>query len=229
MSHPKNEGKQDSKNPDAAEKFIYTEDSVSSEGPSGRNNLKRIIRNDKYVPTNSKSSTISDRPTEMGSASDFNITKNTLHVVGSNPGEPKMSYQDPPYKTSKTTKNLHKVDKRKKDSNAGKMISYATVRGILKDERYSPECTGDSSFRGDEEYTESLQYAVTYEPHGLKSAEKNVSFDTQVHIFHFTGDLCVGQSVETLSKEVDQQERNSELRKTFMKYNEQWPKGGKRK
>lgn len=57
-----------------------------------------------------------------------------------------------------------------------------------------------------------------------QSIDKNVSFNTQVLIIHFTGDLCVGQSIETLSKEKDQQARNSELRKTFLtKYNELWP------
>lgn len=57
-----------------------------------------------------------------------------------------------------------------------------------------------------------------------QNPDKNVSFNTQVVIIHFTGDLCVGQSIETLSKEKDQQARNSELRKTFLtKYNELWP------
>lgn len=62
-----------------------------------------------YVPTNSKSSTGSRQkdPIEGQSAvySDFDIPKNTLHVVGSNPGEPNMSYQDPPKKISKTVNN----------------------------------------------------------------------------------------------------------------------------
>lgn len=59
-----------------------------------------------YVPMNSKSTTgarhknlIDGQPSVF---SDFDIPKNTLHVVGSNPGEPKMSYQDPPKKISKT-------------------------------------------------------------------------------------------------------------------------------
>lgn len=57
-----------------------------------------------------------------------------------------------------------------------------------------------------------------------QNPDKNVTFNTQVVIIHFTGDLCVGQSVEALSKEKDQQARNSELRKTFLtKYNEFWP------
>lgn len=64
-----------------------------------------------YVPTNSKSSTMSGRPKDPGEGqpsvySDFDIPKSTLYVVGSNPGEPKMSYQDPPKKISKTVSLL---------------------------------------------------------------------------------------------------------------------------
>lgn len=60
-----------------------------------------------YVPSNSKSSTGSGRQKEPVEAqttgySDFDIPKNTLYVIGSNPGEPKMSYPDPPKKISKT-------------------------------------------------------------------------------------------------------------------------------
>lgn len=60
-----------------------------------------------YVPTNSKSSTMSGRLKDPGEGqasvySDFDIPKSTLYVIGSNPGEPKMSYQDPPKKISKT-------------------------------------------------------------------------------------------------------------------------------
>lgn len=60
-----------------------------------------------YQPTNSKSSTMSGRPKESVDGqpsvySDFDIPKSTLYVIGSNPGEPKMSYPDPPKKISKT-------------------------------------------------------------------------------------------------------------------------------
>jgi hypothetical protein len=60
-----------------------------------------------YVPTNSKSSTLSGRQKDVveGQASgysDFDIPKSTMYVIGSNPGEPKMSYPDPPKKISKT-------------------------------------------------------------------------------------------------------------------------------
>lgn len=72
-----------------------------------------------------------------------------------------------------------------------------------------------------------LPYQMEFAPHlnyTKHGPDKNVSFNTQVVIIHFTGDLCVGQSIETLSKEKDQQARNSELRKTYLtKYNELWP------
>lgn len=60
-----------------------------------------------YLPTNSKSSTTPNRQKETLESqpsvhSDIDIPKNTLYVTGSNPGEPKMSYQDPPKKMSKT-------------------------------------------------------------------------------------------------------------------------------
>lgn len=59
-----------------------------------------------YVPMNSKSTTGARQKDlvegQTSVFSDFDIPKNTLHVVGSNPGEPKMSYQDPPKKISKT-------------------------------------------------------------------------------------------------------------------------------
>lgn len=60
-----------------------------------------------YVPTNSKSSTVSGRERDVLEAqssvySDYNIPKNTMYVMGSNPGEPKMAYQDSPKKVSKT-------------------------------------------------------------------------------------------------------------------------------
>ncbi|CAH0729929.1 unnamed protein product, partial [Brenthis ino] len=64
-----------------------------------------------YMPSNSKSSTTSGRQEEPMEAqasvhSEFNIPKNTLYVTGSNPGEPKMSYHDPPKKMSKTVSYL---------------------------------------------------------------------------------------------------------------------------
>ncbi|XP_030019911.2 xin actin-binding repeat-containing protein 2-like isoform X1 [Manduca sexta] len=191
-----------------------------------------------YVPTNSKSSTGSRQKEQVEGTSvysDFDIPKSTLYVVGSNPGEPKMSYPDPPKKISKTMKKfLRNIDKHKCEQNAKnneKAISkLTTMRGILKDGRCGPECTGDS-VQGSEEYDTpedlTLPFQMDYDPrnHYVKqSPDKNVTFNTQVVIIHFTGDLCVGQSVETLSKEKDQQARNSELRKTFLtKYNEFWP------
>ncbi|XP_022830036.1 uncharacterized protein LOC111358888 isoform X3 [Spodoptera litura] len=202
-----------------------------------------------YMPTNSKSSTGSRQkePVEGQASvySDFDIPKNTLYVVGSNPGEPKMSYPDPPKKISKTMKKfLRNIDKHKNEQNnksSEKAISkLTTMRGILKDGRCGPECTGDSSVQGTEEYNTgkanygyvkdiehlTLPFAMDFGAHtySKQSPDKNVTFNTQVVIIHFTGDLCVGQSVETLSKEKDQQARNSELRKTFLtKYNEFWP------
>ncbi|XP_047027155.1 uncharacterized protein LOC124635323 [Helicoverpa zea] len=190
-----------------------------------------------YLPTNSKSSTGSrtKEPVEGQPSvySDFDIPKNTLYVVGSNPGEPKMSYPDPPKKISKTMKKfLRNIDKHKNEQNiksSEKAISkLTTMRGILKDGRCGPECTGDSSVQGADEYnTDLLPFSMDFVPHtnyGKQNPDKNVTFNTQVVIIHFTGDLCVGQSVETLSKEKDQQARNSELRKTFLtKYNEFWP------
>ncbi|XP_026737836.1 uncharacterized protein LOC113501049 isoform X2 [Trichoplusia ni] len=191
-----------------------------------------------YMPTNSKSSTGSRQkdPVEGQPSvySDFDIPKNTLYVVGSNPGEPKMSYPDPPKKISKTMKKfLRNIDKHKNEQNiksSEKAISkLTTMRGILKDGRCGPECTGDSSVQGAEEYNTdlTLPFSMDFGPqsnYSKQSPDKNVTFNTQVVIIHFTGDLCVGQSVETLSKEKDQQARNSELRKTFLtKYNEFWP------
>ncbi|KAJ8715988.1 hypothetical protein PYW08_013273 [Mythimna loreyi] len=191
-----------------------------------------------YMPTNSKSSTGSRQKEPVDGQpsvySDFDIPKNTLHVVGSNPGEPKMSYPDPPKKISKTMKKfLRNIDKHKNEQNiksSEKAISkLTTMRGILKDGRCGPECTGDSSVQGVEEYNENVTvpFPMDFVPqtnYSKQSPDKNVTFNTQVVIIHFTGDLCVGQSVETLSKEKDQQARNSELRKTFLtKYNEFWP------
>lgn len=68
-------------------------------------NLVEIAGKSTYAPMNSKSSTGSRQKEPEGQPSvfsDFDLPKNTLHVVGSNPGEPKMSYQDPPRKISKT-------------------------------------------------------------------------------------------------------------------------------
>ncbi|XP_075979101.1 uncharacterized protein LOC142978511 isoform X2 [Anticarsia gemmatalis] len=190
-----------------------------------------------YMPTNSKSSTGSrQKETVDGQQpsvySDFDIPKSTLYVVGSNPGEPKMSYPDPPKKISKTMKKfLRNIDKHKNEQNSKsseKAISkLTTMRGILKDGRCGPECTGDSSVQGVDDYNpEDLAFSMdfTHSKYSKQGQDKNVTFNTQVVIIHFTGDLCVGQSVETLSKEKDQQARNSELRKTFLtKYNEFWP------
>ncbi|XP_072947810.1 uncharacterized protein [Epargyreus clarus] len=195
-----------------------------------------------YVPSNSKSSTMSGSQKESmegqpSGYSDFDIPKSTLYVVGSNPGEPKMSYPDPPKKMSKTwlqmKKFLRNIDKHKSEQNSKnneKAISkLTTMRGILKDGRCGPECTGDSSVHDSDEFNAqdySLPYSMDFGPqnYGKQIPDKNVSFNTQVVIIHFTGDLCVGQSIETLSKEKDQQARNSELRKTFLtKYNEFWP------
>ncbi|KPI97252.1 PREDICTED: uncharacterized protein LOC106121111 [Papilio xuthus] len=191
-----------------------------------------------YVPTNSKSTTGPGRLKDGMDApvrSDFDIPKNTLHVVGSNPGEPKMTYPDPPKKMSKTMKKLlrnidkHKVEQNSK-SNEKAISKLTTMRGILKDNRCDLECTGDSTAHDSDDYnaageTLSLDMDLDSQTNYTKhSPDKNVSFNTQVVIIHFTGDLCVGQSIETLSKEKDQQARNSELKKTFLtKYNEFWP------
>ncbi|CAG9793985.1 unnamed protein product [Diatraea saccharalis] len=159
-----------------------------------------------YVPTNSKSSTQSGRQKEQlegqsSGYSDFDIPKSTMYVM---------------------KKFLRNIDKHKNEQNSKineKALSkLTTMRGILKDGRCGPECT-------------AAELAVPFpmdfcpQPHFTKqSSDKNVTFNTQVVIIHFSGDLCVGQSVETLSKEKDQQARNSELRKTFLtKYNEFWP------
>ncbi|KAL4712013.1 hypothetical protein ACJJTC_003680 [Scirpophaga incertulas] len=204
-----------------------------------KNSLKPNIDESKsgYVPTNSKSSTLSGRkePIEGQTSgySDFDIPKSTMYVIGSNPGEPKMCYPDPSKKISKTMKKfLRNVDKHKNDQNKlnDRTLSKLTImRGILKDGRCVPECTGDSSVNASPDETEQEDfnpYHVDFGHHNYKkqNPDKNVSFNTQVMIIHFNGDLCVGQSVETLSKEKDQQARNSQLRKTFLtKYNEFWP------
>ncbi|CAG4947010.1 unnamed protein product [Parnassius apollo] len=192
-----------------------------------------------YVPTNSKSATGPGRHKETVEAqapvySDYDLPKNTLRVLGSNPGEPKMIYPDPPKKISKTMKKfLRNKDKNKFKENAKsneKAISkLTTTRGILKDNRSGLECTGDSTHEPDDYNAagEVVPVEMDFEAqsnYAKQTPDKNVSFNTQVVIIHFTGDLCVGQSIEELSKEKDQQARNSELRKTFLtKYNEFWP------
>ncbi|OWR55529.1 uncharacterized protein LOC116772402 [Danaus plexippus] len=221
-----------------------SEESLSDdESPVRRRHSKKKAQQDSaktaYVPSNSKSSTTSGRQKEILDVgvpvhSDFDLPKNTLYVTGSNPGEPKMAYQDPPKKISKTMKKfLRNIDKHKNEQmskSTEKAISkLTTMRGILKDGRCGPECTGDSSIHDTEGYnaSEDLTFTMDFGPqtnYTKQIPDKNVSFNTQVVIIHFTGDLCVGQSIETLSKEKDQQARNSELRKTFLtKYNELWP------
>ncbi|RVE50729.1 hypothetical protein evm_004639 [Chilo suppressalis] len=136
--------------------------------------------------------------------------------------------------TFQMKKFLRNIDKHKNDQNCKineKALSkLTTMRGILKDGRCVPECTGDSvqspdEYNAPEELT--LPFHMDFYPqtnYTKQNPDKNVTFNTQVVIIHFSGDLCVGQSVETLSKEKDQQARNSELRKTFLtKYNEFWP------
>ncbi|XP_021207143.1 uncharacterized protein LOC101738357 isoform X2 [Bombyx mori] len=229
--------------PSTSEESLSNDDSPVRRKKNAKNKTVQNVQPDDaakstYVPTNSKSSTGSrpkETPERQASVySDYDLPKNTLHVIGSNPGEPKMSYTDPPKKLSKTMKKfLRNMDKHKCDQymkSSEKAVSkLTTMRGILKDGRCGPECTGDSSVQGVEEFNDeaTLQYQVEYDPrtnYTKQNPDKNVTFNTQVMIIHFTGDLCVGQSVEALSKEKDQQARNSELRKTFLtKYNEFWP------
>lgn len=71
--------------------------------------LSENVEKSSYMPTNSKSTTgpRQKEPIDGQQASvysDFDIPKNTLYVVGSNPGEPKMFYPDPPKKISKTVR-----------------------------------------------------------------------------------------------------------------------------
>ncbi|XP_063363408.1 uncharacterized protein LOC134652176 isoform X1 [Cydia amplana] len=208
-----------------------------------RNRTKKPIpKHEKtaYVPTNSKSTTgpRQKEPMEGQTSvySDFDIPKNTMYVIGSDPGEAKKSYQDPPKKISKTMKKLlRNIDKHKSEQNSKsekQALSKLTMRSILKDGRCGPECTGDSVQPSDDYSPDDhnippfmeFEPATNYASYVKQNPDKNVTFNTQVVIIHFTGDLCVGQSVETLSKEKDQQARNSELRKTFLnKYNEHWP------
>ncbi|CAH2039455.1 unnamed protein product, partial [Iphiclides podalirius] len=179
--------------------------------PIGKSHKERANKTS-YLPTNSKSTTVPGRYKDVLEAqapirSDFDIPKNTLHVVGSNPGEPKVTYLDAPKKISKTMKKfLRNTDKHKNDQNNKGNEKAITGEVVSLDM--------------------DLEAQYTYNKH---TPDKNVSFNTQVVIIHFTGDLCVGQSIETLSKEKDQQARNSELKKTFLtKYNEFWPMPGKK-
>ncbi|XP_037973033.2 histone-lysine N-methyltransferase SETD1B [Plutella xylostella] len=219
-----------------------SEESEEEDGEmkSVKSKVKAKPEKNPFAPSNSKSSPLPSRPPAPGlpgrppappppppAHSSVALSENTLYVVGSDPGEPKMSYADPPKKMSKTMKKfLRNVEKQKSEGSKGgeKAISkLTTMRGILKDARCVPECTGDSGQAGDDNGDDvAVSYPLDY-THYSKTADKNVTFNTQVVIIHFTGDLCVGQSVETLSKEKDQQARNSELRKTFLtKYNELW-------
>lgn len=66
-----------------------------------KNILSDNIEKSSSMPTNSKSTISQEQKNEGPIYSDFYIPKNTLCVVGSNPGEPKMSYEDPPKKISK--------------------------------------------------------------------------------------------------------------------------------
>lgn len=71
-------------------------------------NKVEIAGKSAYTPMSSKSTTGSRQKetvdTQPPVYSDFDIPKSTMHVMGSNPGEPKMSYQDPPKKISKTVR-----------------------------------------------------------------------------------------------------------------------------
>ncbi|CAG5027422.1 unnamed protein product [Parnassius apollo] len=113
-----------------------------------------------------------------------------------------MIYPDPPKKISKTMKKFL----RNKYKNKFKVNSKINEKAI----------TGE---------VVSLEMDFESQSNYVKQTpDKNVSFNTQVMIIHFTGDVCVGQSIEELSKEKDQQARYSERRKTFLtKYDEFWP------
>ncbi|GBP54282.1 hypothetical protein EVAR_36498_1 [Eumeta japonica] len=190
-----------------------------------------------HCPVNSNSSCRLKVETQnrMSGCSDFGIAKSTIHVMGSNPGEPKMSYVDPPQRTTKTMKKrFRNTEKQKSDykgRNSEQTAKGHIIRSILKDGRCALECTGDTTSLGCDAAVPGdegmVAYSTEYNPHIYYSKpynDKNVTFNTQVIIIHFMGDICVGQSVETLNKETDQQARNSELRKTFIsKYNEFWP------
>lgn len=201
--------------------------STSEESLSDENCIKKALKT-AYVPSCSKSATGSNRvkgKIETLRSSDVNIAKNTMYCVGSNPGEPKICYDNS--KVSKTMKKLmRKKDKHKTDksNNTEQSVGKLLTRGILKEVHCALECTGDSTNAEKDIFNEEA-LANYVQKNFNKHADKNVKFNTKVVIIHFTGDICLGQSVETLSKEKDQQERNSELRKTFLtKYNELWSK-----
>lgn len=95
--------------PSTSEDSLSNDDDAPTSRKSKNSNNKPQEENIKstYVPTNSKSSTVSGSSKEQVDPqatgySDFDIPKSTLYVIGSNPGEPKMVYTDPPKKISKT-------------------------------------------------------------------------------------------------------------------------------
>lgn len=94
--------------PSTSEESLSNEDEspVQRRKKDSKSKAKREGMKSTYAPTNSKSSTISRQrePMDGQSAvySNIDIPKNTLYVIGSNPGEPKICYTDPPKKISKT-------------------------------------------------------------------------------------------------------------------------------
>lgn len=99
--------------PSTSEESLSNEDDTPNQRTKKNKNKAAIQRcqsesteKSAYMPTNSKSSTGSRQKESVDGQpsvySDYDIPKSTLHVVGSNPGEPKMSYPDPPKKISKT-------------------------------------------------------------------------------------------------------------------------------
>lgn len=105
--------------PSTSEESLSNEDESPVQRKKNLNKNKTAIQKSQsesaekssYMPTNSKSMTGSRQkePVDGQQASvysDFDIPKNTLYVVGSNPGEPKMSYPDPPKKISKTVSRV---------------------------------------------------------------------------------------------------------------------------
>lgn len=102
--------------PSTSEESLSNEDEAlvmkKRKGKSKTHKTQPELAKTSYVPSNSKSATVSGRQKDAveGQAagfSDFDIPKSTLYVVGSNPGEPKMSYPDPPKKISKTVRMLN--------------------------------------------------------------------------------------------------------------------------
>lgn len=103
--------------PSTSEESLSNEDESPIQRKKKDNKSKRNFNKDSmksaYAPTNSKSSTM-PRQKELVAGgpsvySNIDIPKNTLYVIGSNPGEPKMSYADPPKKISKTVSGLPTV------------------------------------------------------------------------------------------------------------------------